>query len=312
MKADTFKIKPYEESLGFNLIIDLYNQMVKYLNPEASFLMTEEIARTIYLKDSVLSRDFLTFENEEGEIVGYTGLSITPLFKDAYLTISAVKPEYFNSKLPEVVIDATLDLKNKLNIPEIIFETYGELSAPFDEKLESYGFSPVNYAWYMYLDNFNLFSYPGVPEGIKIQTIKELDDYESAVNILNKAFADSFKYNPITKTKWKKMTESFKKKYIVNHCVAYDNEKLIGMCDTFINPEQDQSGGIGNLGVLPSYQHRKIGSAILASGIENLRKKGCKMIKLGVDTKNEKALNLYKRFGFYVEKNLTRKLYQIN
>ena len=69
--------------------------------------------------------------------------------------------------------------------------------------------------------------------------------------------------------------------------------------DTYLNPEKDQSGLIANFGVLPSHQHRKIGSTLLATGIETLRKKGCKTIKLGVETKNEKALSLYKKFGFY-------------
>ncbi len=312
MKVNKYKIRPYDESLRLATIVELYNQMVKYINPESTFQLNEEIFRTILGKDVVLSRNFLIFENEQGEIVGFTGLAITPLFKDSYLTVAAIKPECFDSNLPEVLIDATLKLKKKLNIPEILFQTDGELHAPFDNKLKDLGHNPVNYTWSMRLDNFDLFSPPNTPKGIKIQILKEFDDYTGAVNVLNKAFADSFKYKPVTKTKWKKMTESFKKNHIVEHCLAYDDEKIIGMCDTFLNPEQDQSGGIGNLGVLPSYQHRKIGSAVLASGIESLRKKGCKYIKLGVDTKNEKALGLYKKFGFYVNKNLTRKIYQIN
>lgn len=311
MKANNFKIKSYDESLGLTPIVGLYNQMVNYLNPESTFQLSEELAHMMLGRDVVLSRDFLTFENEQGEIVAFTGLAITPLFKDTHLAVAAAKPEYFDSTLPKVLVDATLDLKEKLNIPEIIYQTGGDLHAPFDNILKDLGYNPVNYTWSMCLDNFDLFSKPETPKGIKIQILKEIDDYTGAVNVLNKAFADSFKYKPLTKTKWKKMTESFKKNHIVEHCVAYDKEKLIGMCDTILNPEQDQSGSIGNFGVLPSYQHRKIGSAILATGIESLRNKGCTYIKLGVDTKNENALNLYKKFGFYVKKNLTQKIYQI-
>ena len=311
MKVNIFKIKPYDESLGFSKLVDLYNQMAKYLNPETTFHITEELARTILGKETVLSRDYLTFENKQGKIIAFTGISMTPLLKDAYLTIYGVIPEYIDSELPEKLIDATLDLGKKLNVPEIIFQTIGELSAPFDRKFESLGFKPVNYTWSMLLNNFDLFSHPGIPQGITIQNLKELDDYASVVNVLNEAFADSFKYKPITKIRWKKMTEAFKKNHIVEHCIAYEKEKFIGICDIYLNPEQDKSGLIANFGVLPSYQHRKIGSALLASGIENLRKKGCKTIKLGVDTKNEKALGLYKKFGFYVKKNLTQKTYQI-
>jgi ribosomal protein S18 acetylase RimI-like enzyme len=285
---------------------------MKHLNPETTFQLTEELAIAVLGKDTVLTRDYLTFENKEGKIIAFTGLSILPMYKDVHVTVYAVKPEYFESELPEMLIDATLDLKNRLNITEILIDTLGEISKPFDNKLKDLGYKPVNYAWSMYLDNFDLFSHPGVPEGINIRILKEMEDYAGAVNILNEAFADSFKYKPITKGKWKRMTDGLKKNNIVEHCVAYDNEKFTGMCDTLINLEQAQIGGIVNFGVLPDYQHRKIGSAILASGIENLREKGCKTIKLGVDTENEKALKLYKRFGFYVKKNLTRKIYQIN
>lgn len=311
MESNLFKIKPYDESLGFSKLVDLYNQMGKYLNPETTFHITEELARTYLGKETVLSRDYLTFEDKQGEIIAFTGLSITPMVKDAFVTVYAVQPEYIDSDLPGKLIDATLDLKKKLNVPKFLFQTIGDLSAPFDEKLDSLGFSPVNYTWSMRLDNFDLFSHPGIPEGIIIKNLKEMDDFASTVNVLNEAFADSFMYKPITKIRWKKITETFKKNHIVEHCVAYEDDKFIGICDIYLNPEQDQSGLIANFGVLPDYQHRKIGSALLASGIETLRNKGCKTIKLGVDTKNEKALGLYKKFGFYVKNNLTQKTYQI-
>ncbi len=312
MKANKFKIKPYDDSIGLSLIVDLYNQMVKYLNPESTLQITEELARMYLGQETVFSRDYLLFENKQGKIIGFTGLSLTPIVKDAYVAVYALKPEFLDSELPGELIDATLDLKKKLNVPQFLFQTIGDLSAPFDEKLESLGFTPVNYTWSMRLDNFDLFSHPGIPEGITIKSLKKMEDSASTVNVLNEAFADSFMYKPITKMRWKKMTETAKKNHIIEHCVAYDDDKYIGICNIYLNPEQDLSGLIADFGVLPSYQHRKIGSALLATGIENLRQKGCKTIKLGVDTKNEKALGLYKKFGFYVKKNLTQRTYKIN
>jgi ribosomal protein S18 acetylase RimI-like enzyme len=65
------------------------------------------------------------------------------------------------------------------------------------------------------------------------------------------------------------------------------------------------------LSFLPNYKHRRIGSAILASGIELLRKKACKVIQLSVDIESKKALGLYEKFGFYMDNNLIQKTYQI-
>jgi ribosomal protein S18 acetylase RimI-like enzyme len=311
MKSNLFIVKPYDDSIGLSLIVDLYNQMAKYLNPETTLHITEELVRVYLGQETVFSRDYLIFENNQGKFIAYTGLSLTPVVKDSYVAVYAVQPEYIDSELPGELIDATMDLKKKLNVSTFLFQTIGDLSAPFDEKLESLGFSPVNYTWSMRLDNFDLFSHPGIPEGIIIKNLKDMDDFAGTVNVLNEAFADSFMYKPITKIRWKKMTETVKKNHIVEHCVAYEDDKYIGICDIYLNPEEDQSGLIANFGVLPSYQHRKIGSALLATGIEILRQKGCKTIKLGVDTKNEKALGLYKKFGFFVKENLTQRTYQI-
>ncbi|MCK4780457.1 MAG: GNAT family N-acetyltransferase, partial [Candidatus Lokiarchaeota archaeon] len=170
---------------------------------------------------------------------------------------------------------------------------------------------PIHYAWSMYLDDLSLFSHPGIPEGIAIQNQKEINDYSTCVAVLNGAFQGSFKFKAIKERKWRKVQEAFKKNHVVEYCIAYENNRMIGLCDVYFNPKQKHIGLIADFGVLPSYQHRKIGSALLASGIETLREKGCKTINLTVHAENEKALGLYKKFGFYVKKNLTQKTYQI-
>ena len=204
-----------------------------------------------------------------------------------------------------------MELGKKRNAPELLFQTLGELSAPFEERLEFLEFKPIHYSWSMYLDDLSLFSHPGIPEGIAIQNQKEIDDFKIIVDVINKAFQGSFKFNPITERKWKQMQRVLRKNNIVEYCIAYENNKKVGLCDIYFNPKQEHIGLIGDLSVLPSYQHRKIGSALLASGIEILREKGCKTINLRVHAENEKAMGLYKKFGFYPKNNLTEKLYQI-
>ncbi|MFW9970738.1 MAG: GNAT family N-acetyltransferase [Candidatus Odinarchaeota archaeon] len=306
-----FKIKPYDETLGLSVLVDLYNQSMKYFNPETTLEITEELVQVVLGKDTVLSRDYLIFEDMQGKIIACIGISKVPMYKGALLTVYGILPEYMESELPGELIDAILDLGKRLKVPELLFQTIGKLAAPFDKKLESLGFSPVNYAWSMRLTNFNFFSHPGVPQGITIRNLKQIDDYASIVNVINEAFQDSFKFEPITKIRWKRLYEEVKKVNVVESCVAFENDRIIGFLDTYLRPTDDQSGTIADFGILPSHQHRKIGSALLATGIETLRKKGCKTIKLGVHTTNEKALGLYKKFGFYVKENLTEKIYQI-
>lgn len=311
MEGNLFKIKPYDESLGLSIVVDLYNQMGKYLNPETTLLITEELTQVILGKETALSRNFLIFENKQGEIIAFAGVANIPYYKDAWLSIYGVLPEHIQSELPGELIDAILNLGKELKVPELLFQTLGELSAPFEKKLERIGFNPVNYTWSMCLDDFDLFTHPGIPQDIAIRNLKEIDDYTSFITVINEAFAGSFKFKPVKKMKWKKMQEALKRNHTVEYCVAYEKNIIVGFCSIYLNFKQDQIGLIANLSVLSRNQHRKIGSALLASGIELLRKKGCKTIKLSVDTENEKALGLYKKFGFYVKNNLTQKTYQI-
>ncbi|MFW9876777.1 MAG: GNAT family N-acetyltransferase [Candidatus Thorarchaeota archaeon] len=311
MEINLFKIKHYDDSVPLSKIVDLFNQMVKYFNPETTFQLTEELIHVVLGAETISSRDYLVAEDKQGEIVAFIGISKIPFVKDALMTVYGILPEYIESELPGKLIDALLNLKQELNIPEIIFQTAGELSAPFDKKLESLGFKPVNYTWSMRLDNFNLFSNPGIPEGITIQIQKEIDDYTSFVNVLNKAFEGSFKFEPVTEKIWQDIQEAFKQNREVEYCIAYDKDKIVGLCSVHINPNQNHIGLIEDLGVLPNYHHRKIGRAILASGIETLRKRECTIINLSVDTENEKALGLYKKTGFYIRENFTQRIYQI-
>ena len=311
MKADIFNIKPYDDSLGVSILIDLYNKMKKYLNPETTALITEEATHAFLGKETVLSRDFLMFENNQGDINAIAGISRAPIIKDVWYAFYAVLPEYFKSNLPGEVIDAILNLGNNLNAPGLLFQTFGVLCAPFDEKLEKLGFNPVNYHWSMHLDDFNSVSQPTIPEGITIKNFKDLEDYTPYIAVFIEAFKDSFMFQPITKSSWKTLENILKQTFTVEYCMAYEDNKMVGGCFIQFNPEQNQIGMISNLCVLPNYQHRKIGSGLLALGIDILQKRGCKTIELSVDTENEKALSLYRRFGFRLNEKLTQKSFQI-
>ena len=47
MKENIFKIKPYDESLGLSILVDFYNQMMIYINPETTMPLTEELAHVV-------------------------------------------------------------------------------------------------------------------------------------------------------------------------------------------------------------------------------------------------------------------------
>lgn len=55
-----------------------------------------------------------------------------------------------------------------------------------------------------------------------------------------------------------------------------------------------------SIGVMPEHHGRGIGRALLEKGMEYIRKKGIKRVKLEVRPENSSAVNLYKSFGFKV------------
>ena len=163
----------------------------------------------------------------------------------------------------------------------------------------------------MRVDNFDLFIPPEIPQGITIRNQEDIEDYDGVISVVNEAFKGSFLWRDVKARKWKKMLEALKKNNVVEYGIAYENEKVIGFCSSYFNPNQEHSGFINTFSILPSYQHRGIGSALFASRVEFLRDKGCKTVNLPVDAKNENALKLYEKFGFYQKKNLTEKTYQL-
>ena len=309
--ASKFNIKPYDDSIGLSVFVDLGNKMAKYMNPENLIEWTEELFQIALDKETVFSRDFIVFENEKAEIVGFAGVAKFTTVKDAELAIYSILPEYFDSKLPEIVIDAIIELGNKKNPSELLIDTFGDKSAPFDKKLESLGLKPIHYTWNMNLDDFSLFKNPGIHSGIRIEKKEHIEDWASITDIINKAFHDSFKFEPFTEEKWREIQKTLEKDHVVEYCLAYDDDRMIGLCDIYINPKIKNVGYVGDFAVLPSEQGRKIGSALLAFGIEKLREKGCTSIHLDVEAKNEKALSLYEKFGFHSKENLTERTYQL-
>lgn len=54
------------------------------------------------------------------------------------------------------------------------------------------------------------------------------------------------------------------------------------------------------ISVLKDYWHIGVGTAVISAVIESAKKAGCEQLELEVVADNERALNLYKKFGFKV------------
>ena len=78
-------------------------------------------------------------------------------------------------------------------------------------------------------------------------------------------------------------------------CAFNEEGVLVGYTGTWQILEEAH---ITNISVRPAFRRKKIGEALLHTVIENCYKDGVKYITLEVRVSNQKAINLYDKYGF--------------
>jgi ribosomal protein S18 acetylase RimI-like enzyme len=288
MSAKFYSIRKYD-STEFSTLVEIYNQMARYLDPGA-IEYSEENALLYFSNMEDLSNFTLVFENKQNEIIGFAVIFQVPQHKNTSMwsVVYGIIPEYFNTDLPGDLIEAILKLGIKLNIPELYIDTTGELSAPFDDKLDRLGFKPIHYYIFMSIDDLDQVSPPDKPKGIILRNLKEITDYKSVASVINDGFKDSFMWKDVKPSSWKRRQQSKEKSHNIEYTIAYDEEKIVGFIQSYFDPKKPNIGLMNTLSVLPRYRQRGIGSALFAAGVGFLRDSGCKTIDLMVDANSYK------------------------
>jgi ribosomal protein S18 acetylase RimI-like enzyme len=93
------------------------------------------------------------------------------------------------------------------------------------------------------------------------------------------------------------------------HCVALDNEQVVGWCDVIPKPfaTQRHSGTLG-MGIAATHRGRGIGTALLGATLAAAFARDLERIELIVRADNAAAIGLYRRAGFLQEGQLRRYL----
>ncbi|MGD8405154.1 MAG: GNAT family N-acetyltransferase [Anaerolineales bacterium] len=133
-----------------------------------------------------------------------------------------------------------------------------------------------------------------------------LTDQEAILELLQKQFVEhEIEYSSdILSTA---IGEMLKREGLGLFLVARDKDKLIGIAAisfAWTLEHGGKSAWLDELYVLPDYREDGIGSALIESAIDELRKQGCAAIDLEVEENHHRAERLYERKGF---KRLKRK-----
>ena len=89
---------------------------------------------------------------------------------------------------------------------------------------------------------------------------------------------------------------------------AWHNNELIGLVSVYFNDTTNKIAFISNVSIDAGYQKKGIASILLKTAIAYGTDLGFSSLKLEVQPKNIKAVNLYKKLGFEEEKTYNEKL----
>lgn len=124
-------------------------------------------------------------------------------------------------------------------------------------------------------------------------TVEDLDDVlEVEVNSFATPWSRDAFFNELTKNQF------------AHYLIAEVDQKVVGYCGVWIIVDEAH---ITNIALLPDYRGLKLGEALLGRIIELARELGALRITLEVRVSNERAQNLYRKFGF--EDGALRKQY---
>lgn len=307
------KIRLFDESLDKNRVIDVLDKFLKDINPAFKINGEQFYSSIAVLGDQTdLSRDSLVVEDNNGKLIGFTGL-LKSSKRDFWQLQIGILPEYSKSNFTMNLFESILQLAKEQNAPDIRFtiSKYLFTDSLLEEKIKEMGLKPVHYDFWMILNKIDSIPTFKDPSGITFQNQKEISDVNGYLTILNDAFSKHFDFRPLTEEEFRLVFEKKWKEDDTANWLAFEGNKLIGICTLTINPELSHIGIIDVLGVLHENHHRGIGSSLLGHGIQSLIEKGCTTIELGVEATNEKALTLYKKFGFNEVESRTQIFYTI-
>jgi [ribosomal protein S18]-alanine N-acetyltransferase len=124
-------------------------------------------------------------------------------------------------------------------------------------------------------------------------TVDDLDDVmEVEVNSFTVPWSREAFFNELTKNQF------------AQYLVVEVDQKVVGYCGVWIIVDEAH---ITNIALLPEYRGMRLGEALMAKVLEIAREMGALRMTLEVRVSNNRAQNLYRKFGF--EEGAIRKQY---
>ena len=127
------------------------------------------------------------------------------------------------------------------------------------------------------------------------------DDISEIVDLFNDSFRDHFNFAPERPERFINARDCGEDPAVLT--LAWKGDEIVGFClsdesSTFNHEKGERTGWVDIIGVRPQFRRVGLGGALLSDGMRWILDRGMDTIYLGVFAKNEKALGLYRSFGF--------------
>jgi mycothiol synthase len=244
-----------------------------------------------------LARDVRLIHGDDGALVAYVQHS-TPDPSSRFEVEAAVSPAFEGRGLGSAIIDWTeAHTRSRLapGASTSLWNMAASGNAGAFSLFASRGYVPIRTFWEMAIELDPSFESGPLPEGVTIRRFVVDVDGPAAVAAMNAAFTTHFGYHEETFEDWYAQQRSDETWDPTLELVAEVDGRIVGASN---NGVIEGKGYVFELGVLPEYQGRGIGKALLRHSLAMFAAMGITAGRLGVDSENVTgAVQLYRSVG---------------
>ncbi len=298
MRKKSFNIRNYRPS-DFENYVQLHTEANK-LDRSVRSVSKQRLAEDLG-HPSFDPQNDLFIEERGGSIIGYAGVFLEPAINRAILDCMIHPLHRKKGVATELILRA---IQHAREADSQVVQVYiPKINLPARNLASRLDFKYIRHFYGLKLDPQKI-RLPDVEPSAYVIRSLEADEAAKLTYIQNRAFADSWGFNPNTpgEIAYRINLSSCSPENIM---MAYLNHQPIGYCWTRImmeeNPEADEmKGEIHMLGVDPDFRKRGIGRNVLLAGLSHLKSKGVSIVELTADGEEQVALGLYESVGFKV------------
>ncbi len=155
------------------------------------------------------------------------------------------------------------------------------------------GYRPGNYYFQMQVDTTVDLPDPTWPAVVTVRTADAFQDDQAIYEVIEAAFARPGR----EKTSFQQWTDHMQRSDIFDPelwFLAMVDEEIVGACLAFDYPT---GGWVRQLGVLPPWQRKGIGRALLQRTFQAFKERGVESVGLSVESERPDAFEFYKSAG---------------